>query len=285
MNATAAPRLSQIRFSRHRSLRRFCIAGLVVVGLIFGGPLSWLEQALVFVPRDATIGEWHPAGLAFEDAWFQAADGTKLHGWFVPHPAPRAVVLFCHGNEGNVATWADNLRILHDRVGVAVLGFDYRGYGRSEGTPSEAGILADARAARAWLAQRVGISEPQVVLMGRSLGGAVAIDLASADGARGLVVESTFTSAPDVGHVKVPWLPIRTLAHIRLNSVAKIPNYHGPYLQSHGTADRTIPLDLGKRLFAAANEPKRFVIIPNRGHNDPQTEDYYVTLAEFLDRL
>jgi hypothetical protein len=257
----------------------------IVAVVVLGDPLGRLENALVFIPRPYGVGNWQPAGLAFEDAWFHAADGTKLHGWYVPHTRPRAVVLFCHGNEGNVATWADKLRILHDRVGVAVLGFDYRGYGRSEGRPSEAGILADARAARAWLAHRAGIPENQIVLMGRSLGGAVAIDLAAKDGARALVVESTFTSAPDVAHAKVPWLPLRTLMRTELNSIAKIGNYHGPFLQSHGTDDRLVPFEMGKRLFAAANEPKRFVTIPGGSHNDPQTEAYYVALTEVLGRL
>ena len=122
------------------------------------GPLGKLERSLVFAPNRFPDGNWHPAGLDFEDAWFTAADGTRLHGWYVPRPQPRAVVLFCHGNAGNVALWADVLRLLHDRMGVAALVFDYRGYGRSEGTPSEAGVLADARAARTWLASRAGIA-------------------------------------------------------------------------------------------------------------------------------
>ena len=188
------------------------------------------------------------------------------------------------GNAGNVALWADVLRILHDRMGVTAMGFDYRGYGRSEGTPSEAGVLADARAARTWLAQRAGIAENQIVLMGRSLGGAVAVDLA-ADGARGLVLESTFTSMPEVGHATLPWLPVRTVMQTQFNSLAKIGSYHGPLLQSHGTADRLIPYAMGRQLFAAANEPKQFVAIPGGDHNDPQTDAYYAALFEFLGRL
>ena len=192
-------------------------------------------------------------------------------------------MLFCHGNGGNVALWADVLRILHDRMGATAMGFDYRGYGRSEGTPSEVGVLADARAARTWLAQRAGIAENQIVLMGRSLGGAVAVDLA-ADGARGLVLESTFTSMPEVGHAKMPWLPVRTLMQTQFNSLAKISTYHGPLLQSHGTADRLIPYAMGQQLFAAANEPKQFIAIPGGDHNDPQTDAYYAALFEFLGR-
>ncbi len=135
---------------------------LIVAALLFAliagcqspfNPLGTIERSLVFAPSRYPAGDWQPPGLAYEDAWFTAKDGTRLHGWYVPREQPRAVVLFCHGNGGNVALWADVLRILHDRMGVTAMGFDYRGYGRSEGTPSEAGVLADARAARAWLAQ------------------------------------------------------------------------------------------------------------------------------------
>ena len=247
-------------------------------------PLAKLEKSLVFAPSRYPIGDWQPAGLTFEDARFAAADGTRLHGWYVPHAQPRAVVLFCHGNGGNVALWADVLRILHDRMGVSALGFDYRGYGRSEGVPSEPGVLADGRAARAWLAQRAGVAENQIVVMGRSLGGAVAVDLAT-DGARGLVLESTFTSMPEVGHATLPWLPVRTLMRTQLNSLAKIGRYHGPLLQSHGTADRLIPFAMGRQLFAAANGPKQFIAIPGGDHNDPQTEEYYAALFDFLGRM
>ncbi|MFZ1936829.1 MAG: alpha/beta hydrolase [Thermoguttaceae bacterium] len=241
------------------------------------------ENSAIFQPARYPDGDWQPAGLQFEDARFVSADGTRLHGWYIPCENARATVLYCHGNGGNVAYWADAARSLHDRVGVSVLLFDYRGYGRSEGTPSEAGVLADARAARAWLAQREKIAEGQIVLMGRSLGGGVAVDLAAADGARALVLESTFTSLPDVAQTMFPLLPVRLLMQTRLNSEKKIANYHGPLLQSHGTADRLIPYAIGRRLFDAANQPKQFVPIANGDHNDPQDEEYYQALSVFLD--
>ena len=247
-------------------------------------PIARLEKSLVYAPSPFPVGNWQPAGLAFENAEFTAIDGTRLHGWYVPHAHPRAIVLFCHGNAGNVALWSDELRILHDRMRVSALGFDYRGYGRSEGTPSEAGVLADARAARTWLARRAGVPENQIVLMGRSLGGAVAVDLAG-DGARGLILESTFTSMPEVGHAAMPWLPVRAMMHTQFNSLAKIGKYHGPLLQSHGTADRLIPFTMGRQLFEAAHEPKQFVVISGADHNDPQTEEYYAALYAFLGRL
>lgn len=248
-------------------------------------PLGSLEKSLVFAPSRYPKGDWQPIGLKFEDAWFEAADGTRLHGWFLPQGKPRAVLLYCHGNGGNVAMWGSELRRLHDRFHLAVLGFDYRGYGRSEGSPSEAGILSDARAARAWLARCANVPENQVVVMGRSLGGAVAVDLAAKDGVRGLILESTLTSMPEVGHAMAPWLPLRSLMKTQFNSLAKIGSYHGPLLQSHGTGDRLIPFAMGRQLFDAANEPKRFVAIPGGDHNDPQNAEYYAALGEFLDRL
>ena len=116
--------------------------------------MMFLEESLIFVPVKYPEGDWHPPGLAIEEANFQAADGVALHGWYVPHPKPMAAVLFLHGNGGNITHRAEALRALHARVGVSVLILDYRGYGRSGGSPSERGILADARAARDWLARR-----------------------------------------------------------------------------------------------------------------------------------
>jgi len=248
-------------------------------------PLGNLETSLIFVPTRYPLGDWQPRGLNYEDALIQSSDGTKLHGWYVPCENPRAIILYCHGNAGNLTDWTDVVRILHDRVGATVMIFDYRGFGKSEGKPSEAGVLADARAARAWLAKRANCSENDIVIMGRSLGGAVAVDLAAADGARGLVLESTFTSMPEVGKTLFPLLPMKLLVRSQFKSIAKIGYYHGPLLESHGTADRLIPFGMGVRLFKAANEPKRFVPIPGGDHNDPQTTEYYDALVEFLNGL
>jgi uncharacterized protein len=166
-----------------------------------------------------------------------------------------------------------------------VLIFDYRGYGRSEGVPTEQGILADGRAARKWLATRVGVGESQIVMMGESLGGGVAVDLAAADGARGLILENTFSSLPDVAAAHYPWLPVHFLMRAQLNSAAKIPNYHGPLLQVHGDHDQVIPFALGKKLFDAANEPKQFIVIPNGDHNDPRTPAFLKAMDAFIDKL
>jgi len=243
------------------------------------------EDAMIYYPLAHPAGDWQPKGLEFEDAWFEAADGTRLHGWYVPHANPRAVVLFCHGNGGNVTHRVDKLRSLNRQVGASVLVFDYRGYGRSQGCPEEKGGLADARAARTWLAQRAGIPEKQIVVLGESLGGAVAVDVAAKDGARALVLESTFTSLPDVAAHHYPWLPARLLMHTQFDSLRKIPAYHGPLLQSHGDADTIVPYAVGRRLFQAANQPKEFFTLPRRDHNDLPPRDYYEKLRQFFETL
>jgi fermentation-respiration switch protein FrsA (DUF1100 family) len=247
-------------------------------------PLYSLEKALLFYPTCYPEGNWDPKGLCFEDAWFEAADGVTLHGWFCPVPNPRAVVLYAHGNAGNVTSYAETLKVLCEQMRVSVLAFDYRGYGKSQGEISEQGILTDARAARRWLARRTGVAERDIVLMGYSLGGGVVVDLAAFDGARGLILESTFTSLPDVAAQVTP-LPVHSLMRTRMDSLAKIRLYHGPLLQTHGDADRVVPIALGRQLFDAAHFPKEFVSVPGAGHIAPPSPEYLMALNRFFDTL
>jgi uncharacterized protein len=275
-----APRVAAVRRFFLRSARVLLLAYLFVLVIAM-----FLEDRLIYFPVCYPGGLWQPPGLAFEDAWFQAPEGPQIHGWYVPCKDARAVVLFCHGNGGNVTHRADALRRLRDLAHATVLIFDYRGYGRSEGSPSESGVLADARAARSWLAKRAAVDEDRIVLLGESLGGGVAVDLAAADGARGLVLESTFTSLPDIGAYHYPWLPVRWLARTRLDSLAKIGCYHGQLLISHGDADEIIPYQFGRRLFEAANEPKQFFTVRGGSHNQLRNMEYYEKLAEFFAKL
>ncbi len=258
---------------------------LVYLGLIL--IMMWLEETFIFIPARYPAGDWDPPALDFEDAWFEAADGVKLHGWYVEHPSPRAVILFSHGNAGNVTYRADILRTIPRRAEASILVYDYRGYGRSEGRPNEQGVYADARAARAWLAERAGVEPERVVLMGKSLGAAVAVELAAADGGRALVLKNAFTSAPDMAAVHYPFVPARLLMRNRFDAISKIGRYEGPLLQSHGTADRIVPFEQGERLFEAAKaaQPKQFMALPGLDHNDPAPPAYYDTLREFLGRI
>ncbi len=244
-----------------------------------------IDEMLTFFPAKYPDGHWNPVGLPFEDCWFEADDGVTLHGWYCECPNARAVVLFAHGNAGNLSHRAPVLQLLRDRFLFSVMIFDYRGYGRSEGSPTVDGVLRDARAARDFLARREGVRTTEIVLMGRSLGGGVMVDLAARDGARALILESTFTSLNDVAKSHYPSLLVKLVMPRRLDSLSKIENYTGPLLQSHGDADSIISHSIGKQLFQAANEPKTFVTLAGADHNDPQTEDYYQALDKFIAAL
>jgi fermentation-respiration switch protein FrsA (DUF1100 family) len=245
--------------------------------------LMFLENRLVYHPVPYPVGDWQPADLLFEDAEFTADDGTALHGWYIAHPQPRAVVLFLHGNAGNIAGRAEFLRQVH-ALRVSVLALDYRGYGRSEGSPTEAGVIADARAARTWLSAKTGFREDDLVLWGESLGCGIAIELA-AEGAKALILESAYTSLPDVAAHHYAWMPVRLLMRNRMRAVDKIGQFRGPLLQSHGDEDSVIPYELGRRLFELAGEPKEFVTIKGGDHNDPRSSRFWEAVDRFLDRL
>ena len=245
--------------------------------------MMFFEERLIFHPDSMPWRTWDLPGV--ERARFEAADGTRLHGWYFHHPKPRACVLFACGNAGNISYRAERFQQFCDDHRLALFAFDYRGYGLSEGKPNEQGILLDARAARAWFAQRAGIAESEIVLMGESLGGGVMVDLASRDGARGLILERTYTSLPDVASYFYPLLPVRMLMRNRLDSLAKIADYRGPLVHCHGDIDEIIPFALGRRLYAAANDPKRFVALAGVGHNDPLPEEWDAAIEEFVAAL
>jgi fermentation-respiration switch protein FrsA (DUF1100 family) len=236
--------------------------------------LLWFAQRrLIYFPAREVPD---PAALGLrdvEDARFTASDGVALHGWFAPaEGAPRELaVLVHHGNGGNVV---DRLYLLESlsRAGLHVLAYDYRGYGRSAGSPSEAGLYRDGRAAQAWLLARTGLPPERLVQYGESLGGAVALELAA--GAtpppRAVVLQSPFTSLADTAAQHYPWLPVRLLLRDRYENAAKIGRLAAPLLVLHGTADWIVPPEHGRELLrlATAAQPARLVDVPRRGHND-----------------
>ena len=266
-----------------------CLLNLAVIpGCAVLGPYSptaKLESRGIFQPAKYPKGEWDQTDVLVQDAHFAAADGTKLHGWYVAHDQPKGHALLLHGNAGNVTLLSQTLRTLNRRHNLAVLALDYRGFGKSEGTPTEAGLYQDARAARAWLAETAHIAESDVILMGVSVGGAVAVELASRDGARGLVLASTFTSLPAAAQHHTPWLPMDLLLSTRMNALGKISDYNGPVLIVHGDADEVVPYAQGKALYEAASEPKRFITAKGAKHNDPLPEEYRLALDEMIAKL
>jgi len=260
-----------------RAVRVVAIAYCLVVVLAM-----FFEESLIFIPSRYPEGDWKPVGVVFEDAQFAASDGVTLHGWYLPTPNARRQIVYCHGNGGNITHRLDVARRLQRHAGASVLLFDYRGYGKSQGSPTGAGVVLDGKAARAWLARRAGIAEGDVVVMGESLGGGVAVQLAAELPARALVLDSTFSSLTDVAASHYPFLPVRWLMRTRLDSAEAIHRYHGPLLAGHGKHDSIVPYRFGLRLFDAANQPKQFVELPG-DHNDPRPISFYEAIGKFLD--
>jgi len=223
-------------------------------------------------------------GLDYEDITLRTADNLYLHAWFVPHDQPRATLLFCHGNAGNISHRLDSIRLLHS-LGLQVLIFDYRGYGQSEGKPSEIGTYRDVDAAWHFLREARGIPAEEIILFGRSLGAAVAADLASRVRPAAVILESAFTSVPDLAATIYPWLPVRLLSRYRYDNLAKLERIERPLLVVHAREDEIIPFSNGERLFQNAHEPKRFLEL-HGDHNDAfltSREAYTHGLKSFLD--
>ena len=247
-------------------------------------PLRPVEQVLIYPQSVAPpLGQHSPS--VGRQVWIETENHQQLDARYIAHPNPQAVALYCHGNMGTVDMWAVLAGRLSNQHRLSVLVFDYRGFGRSSGIANERGILQDAEAARDWLAKENGIRPCDVVLIGRSLGGAVAVDLAANGGARGLILESTFSSLPDVAERHAAWLLPKWNMTQRLNSAEKIKYYSGPLLQSHGDADQLIPLSVAKELFVSAPGPKKFIVVPNANHVDDHIRHCATERERFLGSL
>lgn len=247
-----------------------------------------LERFLVYPAPPAADGDWAPQNRIanFEDVWFESEDGTKLHGWYIEHPAAKAQLLFCHGNGEHLGYLTDWLSGLSNTLEVSIFAFDYRGYGKSEGKPFEDGLLADGEAAQRWLATRAQIQPQDVVLYGRSLGGGVVVYLASKLGARALIPERTFHSMVEIGAAQYPWIPVRWLMRNRYPSSQRIAQYDGHLLQVHGTVDRLIPLASARALFdACPSAEKQFIEVRGMGHNDPAPPEFFAAFRQLIDSL
>lgn len=255
---------------------------LVILGVIV---LLSIENFLIFYPEQYPSGNWQPVGLSPEDVWIESEDGIKLHGWYLRAESPKAVAMYSHGNGGNITGLAAYMKILSEKLNISILAYDYRGYGRSNGSPSVKGVLIDAKAAANWLANRENLQTSDLIQIGRSLGGGVAAQTAIATGARGLILENTFTSLSDIGKAVYPWLPVKMLLRQDLNSLGAIPDYKGSLLVIHGDNDELIPYRMGMQLFEAANEPKKFINIPGGTHNDFPPPYYFIEIDQFVQGL
>jgi fermentation-respiration switch protein FrsA (DUF1100 family) len=262
------------------------LLGVLLLGFL-SGCWNWFVESQVFFP-DTTI-EQTPVDLdlPFEDVWFTSSDSVRLHGWLITAPSAKHLLLFCHGNAGNISHRLDNIRLLHKR-GISVFIFDYRGYGRSQGRINEKGFYLDSEAAyevaREWAEQ----NGAKLVVFGRSLGGIAATHLGATKNCDGLILESTFTNmgAMARAHYHLPFA--EALLEHRLNALGQIVQVRVPILFFHGDKDRIVPIKLGRKLFEAAPNPKEFIVLPGAGHNDTYFvggPDYFKKIETFFASL
>ena len=257
----------------------------VIIVILFLIYIRYIERRSIYFP--SRVMETTPAAisLSFEDVNFRACDSVKLNGWFILHKDARDTVLFCHGNAGNISHRLEKIAIFHN-MGRNVFIFDYRGYGKSEGSPSEKGLYKDVEAAYRYLIDQRSISTDNIIAYGESLGGAIVIDLASKQKVKALIIEDTFSSVKDMVKIIYPFLP-HFILQSKLDSVSKIRNIKVPKLIIHSVDDEIVPFNLGEKLFQAACPPKEFLKLRG-GHNSAfwdSRETFLSGISSFLKSL
>jgi hypothetical protein len=247
-----------------------------------------LEEKLIFYPVAAIEETPGHRSLAFDDLYFTTTDSVRLNGWFIPHTRAKTTLLWFHGNAGNIGHRVENIKLLHDQVGVNIFIFDYRGYGRSHGKVSEAGTYTDGEAALSYLHSRKDVDPNSIVFFGRSLGAAVAVELANRGPCQGLILETPFASIRDMARAAFPLLPIGGLLRTKYDTVEKVKKIKCPLLVLHGDQDEIVPFSQGRKVFEAAPEPKEFYVIPGAHHNDTYIvggRAYFAALKRFIESL
>ncbi|MEN8263981.1 MAG: alpha/beta hydrolase [Nitrospirota bacterium] len=257
------------------------IAALLLLFLF----IRFLEYKSTYYPFTSIEYTPRDIGLDYEDLTFTTKDGTRISGWFIPSESSRAVIIFCHGNGGNISYRLEKIMMLN-RLNLDVLIFDYRGFGMSEGRPSENGFYLDTEAVYEYMVNDRKVSPRSIIGYGESLGGAVIIDLASKQKLGGIIVESSFTSVPDMAKKVAPFIP-GFVYKSRFDALSKIKDIDLPKLIFHSVNDEVVPFEHGERLFNNAGEPKKFVKMQG-DHNDAflVSKDLFMTEIDlFIGRL
>lgn len=239
-----------------------------------------IENFFIFYPQKAFDFEPESFQLEYRDAYFTTQDGKTLHGWFFPGQKDHPVILHFHGNAGNISHRLDLIRHFVEK-GLPVFIFDYRGFGKSQGRPSEQGLYRDGLAAYDYLVQREGILPGKIVLHGHSIGAAVAVEVALNRSVGSVIMESAFTSTRDMARAMPLFFLFSPFLPANFNNLEKVPRLHLPKLIIHGDKDEIVPFSMGERLFAAAPEPKQFLRVEGAGHNDT----YVVGGRSYLDSI
>ncbi len=241
------------------------VPGVIMYSLITAY-FFFFQSSFIYFPYKDIHTTPIQAGMKYKEVDFISKDNKKLNGWFIPADDPKGVLLFCHGNAGNISHRMESIRIFHE-MGLSVFIFDYRGYGKSEGVPSERGTYLDAEAAWTYLRQNEHFDASEIIIFGRSIGGSIAANLAIAKTPKALIIESSFTSIVDLGAEIYPFLPVRLLSRFRYDTQKYVKEVKSPILVIHSSDDEIIPFSHGQAIFETANTPKEFLEIKG-SHND-----------------
>ena len=275
-----------------RRFRSVLISVVIGASLAYGVTFlvlwSQLEKRFVFFPVAELLYTPNDAGLEYEDIRIQTSDGLSLHGWFIPGEPDAGsdlTWLWFHGNGGNIGHRIEELAQAHRRTGDDIFIFDYRGFGESDGKPSEKGTYLDSRAVVNYLLSRPDVDQNRIVYLGHSLGAAVAVELSLTQPPMAMVLVSPFASVRDMARLALPFPPLGWLVRNHYDSISRIRRLDVPLLVLHGNQDDTVPISQGRKLYEAANQPKRFQALEGASHNDTfqiSPEQYWGTIESFL---
>ncbi|HIN34147.1 MAG TPA: alpha/beta hydrolase [Dehalococcoidia bacterium] len=269
-------------------LGRLAVGASLAYGVISIVLWTQLEKRFVFFPVAELLYTPNDVNLEYEDVRIQTSDGLALQGWFISGKAetgPNVTWLWFHGNGGNIGHRIGELALAHHRTEANIFIFDYRGYGESEGAPSEKGTYLDSRAVMEYLSSRSDVDSGRIVYLGHSLGAAVAVELALTQPPMAMVLVSPFASVHDMANLTLPFSPIGWLLRNHYDSISRIQQLDVPVLVLHGDQDETVPINQGRKLYRAANQPKRFQVLEGAAHNNTfevAPEQYWGTIEAFL---
>jgi fermentation-respiration switch protein FrsA (DUF1100 family) len=269
--------IRMVMIARKKGVKTMLIGLVIFVGvgyLVIGFTIYFLQPIMVYVPTAEIEVEPNEVGLAYEDIYFENSVGTKLNGWYIPSPGAKLTILFCHGNGGNISYYLSKAMMYHS-LGANCFLFDYSGYAKSRGKPSEKGTYDDAGSAYKWLVETKQIEPNSIILHGWSLGGPIAANVASTEPVKGLILESTPTSAPDIAGKYYPIFPAKLFCRYKYDTTSYIKNVKCPVLIIHSPQDDIIPYSMGQKLFEIANEPKKFIEISGTHNTDQLESDIY----------
>ena len=266
-----------------RSRFRRLLLAMITIYVSLLGALVFFETMLLFPAPAESAGEWNVSKFNAKEEWVASKDGTKVHVWCLQHASPKATILFSHGNGETLGFLGWELAAMRDQWSVNVIAYDFRGYGKTGGQANQKNILEDAVAVSSWAKDQTDWNTVPLIPMGRSLGGAAALEMALDLKSPGLILDRTFSSIVDVASFHYPVFPVRWLMRNRFESVGRMAGYSGKLLQLHGDSDRVVPLRFGKKLFdACPSDSKTFLEVKDLGHNDEWPREFWAAVPTFL---